>query len=225
MTFDQPVVASSSPATTVGITSSTAATGMTAAAPVFSGNTVSVNLSGLKNQAAYTVTVNNIVSQADATGVLASASASFRTLLGDVNAIGQVGIADLVTVKFTAGQITNGANFRADLNGGGTIVIGDVTIVKFNSPKQAAPTGTWADTAPNHHNGRRPECHERRRDGPHRIHRRGQPNPMRACCTSGPPPTIPRCCPLGTLSWPAQALRAPSVSCPPRVRSVAAWSP
>jgi uncharacterized protein (DUF1800 family) len=131
LTFDQPIMAASSTYTlTNDATNST--TGLTANNPVYTGNTLTLNVSGMADATTYRVTVTNIAA-ADNSGTLASAVVFFRTLLGDANGNGQVTVADIAMIKANNGQALTLFNFRSDLNCNGAITVADTAQVKARS--------------------------------------------------------------------------------------------
>jgi len=117
LSFDQPV--------TAGDASSSLGT---ATVNGFAGNTMTVQLGGLTDAQAITLTVTNVTN--DAAEVLPSASVTFRTLLGDVNASGSVTGADVNIVKAQVGATVDGSNFRCDVGGNGAISGADTAVVK-----------------------------------------------------------------------------------------------
>jgi hypothetical protein len=101
----------------------------TAAAPTFSGNTMTVNLSGVADVQKITVTLNNVT---DAAGqVLPSTAVSMNVLAGDTNANKQVNATDIGQTKAQSGVAVSAANFRLDVNAsGGSINATDISLVK-----------------------------------------------------------------------------------------------
>lgn len=103
----------------------------TAGAPTYSGNTMTVNLTGVTDAQQLTLTVTGTT---DALGqTLASTGVNMAVLLGDVNGDGSVNSGDATVTRNRSGQPTSAANFRADVNVDGTINSGDATIVRANS--------------------------------------------------------------------------------------------
>lgn len=114
-------------------TSGTAATSAgSVGSTTFSGNSMIVTVTGITNAQTVTVTVNNV---SDGTPPnLASASATFRVLEGDVNASGTVNAADVGVVKLKAlTGVVDGSSFRCDLDRSGTINAADVGSVKLKN--------------------------------------------------------------------------------------------
>jgi hypothetical protein len=111
---------------TSGTAMVTAGTG-TAGAPTFSGNTMTVPLTGVANAQTLTLTVNNV------NGLLPSASVSIGFLIGDTGGNGSVNAADIGQTKAQSGNAVTSSNFREDVNHDGTINASDVGLVKSRS--------------------------------------------------------------------------------------------
>jgi hypothetical protein len=111
---------------TSGTATVTAGTG-TAGSPTFSGNTMTVPLTGVGNAQTITLTVNNV------NGVLPTASVNMSFLIGDTNADGTVNSADIGQTKSQSGAPVTGANFREDVNVDGNLNSGDIGLVKSKS--------------------------------------------------------------------------------------------
>jgi hypothetical protein len=103
----------------------------TAGAASFSGNTMTVPLSGVMDQQKITVTLNGVTDVF--TQVLPATSVSMNVLLGDTTANKTVNASDISQVKAQSGAVANAANFRTDTNVSGTINASDVSQVKANS--------------------------------------------------------------------------------------------
>jgi hypothetical protein len=118
-------------AVTSGTASVTAGTA-TPGAPSFSGSSMIVPLTGVTDQQAVTVQVNNVTGPGAA--VLPSASITIGFLVGDVNGgDGVVNSADATVVRNRSGATLDNTNFPSDVNLSGTINSGDATIVRNNS--------------------------------------------------------------------------------------------
>ncbi len=65
------------------------------------------------------MTLSNIVD--NQSNALPSASATVGLLIGDVDANRAVTVADFNLLKADDGQVTDGSNFREDINGNGAI--------------------------------------------------------------------------------------------------------
>jgi len=108
---------------TSGTATVTAGTGV-AGTPTFSGNTMTVPLTGITDSEVVTLTVNNV------NGTLPSASVNLGFLVGDSNADRFTNGGDTIQVRGLAGADIDGTNFRADVNLDGFINGGDTTIVR-----------------------------------------------------------------------------------------------
>ena len=80
------------------------------------------------NEQDVVITLNGIVD--DQSNTLPSASATMGLLLGDVDGDRTVTNADFSIAKADQGQITDGSNFRVDINTNGTIDRSDANLVK-----------------------------------------------------------------------------------------------
>ncbi len=96
-----------------------------------SGNSFTVDLSGVADRQTITVTVNNIT---DAFGqTLPPFDLQVKLLLGDVTGNGAVNASDLGQVKANSGAPVNQANFRSDVIPTGMINSSDISAVKAAS--------------------------------------------------------------------------------------------
>jgi hypothetical protein len=126
-TFDKPITGA-----TAAITEGTAS----AAAPTFSGNDVSVVLSGVADRQYVTVSLAGIVSADGGTG--GSASVRVGLLMGDVNQNRVVVVSDLALVNVQLSQLTTAANYLTDVNASGAITVADKGLTNANL-SQALP--------------------------------------------------------------------------------------
>jgi hypothetical protein len=113
-----------------GNASVTSGVGMVNGSPTFSGNTMTISLTGVATAQTITVTlsgVTDIFSQ-----VLADTPVSMRVLIGDTNANGTVNAGDVALCKSHLGEGANAGNFRTDVNANGSINATEVSIVKAN---------------------------------------------------------------------------------------------
>ena len=108
----------------------TSGTGNVTGGPTFSGNTMTINLTGVANAQAVTVTLSNVTDSFSQTLPDTAVSAGF--LLGDTNGNGIVNASDVSQTKAQLGQSAMGSNFRTDVNANGTINATDVSQVKAN---------------------------------------------------------------------------------------------
>ena len=122
-TFDQPVTSGAA-----AVSAGTAVAGL----PTFSGNSMTVPLSGVTNQQYVTVNVSKVMSSGGGTG---SGSVRLGFLLGDVNQNRVVSVADLALVNAQLAQGVTAANFLKDVNASGTLSVADKAIANANLTK------------------------------------------------------------------------------------------
>jgi hypothetical protein len=120
-TFDKPVVSA-----VAAVTEGTAATGV----PTFSGNSVTVPVTGAANQQYVTVALSAVTS-ADG-GVGGTGSVRVGLLVGDVTRNRVVSVADLGQLEAQLAQAVTGANFHLDVNASGTVTLADTGITSAN---------------------------------------------------------------------------------------------
>ena len=100
-------------------------------APVFSANTMTVNLTGVTNAQTITVSAQNVTDQFLQT--LPNSSATAVILAGDTNGNNAVNASDVSQTKAQAGQVVDNSNFRTDVSVNGAINASDVSLVKQHS--------------------------------------------------------------------------------------------
>ena len=125
-TFSNPVVSGSATVTT--------GTG-TAGAATFSGNTMTVPLTGVADQQKITVTLNGVTD--NSSHVLASTPVSMNVLLGDTTGNKIVNSTDVSQTKVQSGVAVSSANFRNDTNVSGNNARG------FTNKKKPTPGAAW----------------------------------------------------------------------------------
>ena len=103
----------------------------------FSGNTMTINLSGVTTAQRVVVTMNNVMDTFGQT--LPQTSVILSVLIGDTNGNGSVNAADVAQAKAQTGQTVTASNFRNDVNANGAINAADVTIVKQHSGQSLPP--------------------------------------------------------------------------------------
>jgi hypothetical protein len=109
----------------------TGGTGSVAGAPVFSGHTMTVNLTGVADVQTITITLSNVT---DSFGqVLPNTAVSANMLIGDTNGNDTVSASDVAQTKAQSGAVVTAANFREDINASGTVSASDVAQVKANA--------------------------------------------------------------------------------------------
>ena len=101
---------------------------MLSGSTIISGNTVTVNLTGVANAQTVTVTLSNVTDTFSQVLPDTAVSASF--LLADTTANGAVTASDVSQTKSQSGQPVSEANFRVDVNVNGAINASDVGLVK-----------------------------------------------------------------------------------------------
>jgi hypothetical protein len=92
-----------------------------------SGNTCSVNLTGVPNATFVTVTLAGV---SDVACNVGSISSTMGVLLGDVNGSGRVDAADVSSVRQQTLQTITSSNFRNDINTSGRIDAADVSVAR-----------------------------------------------------------------------------------------------
>ena len=102
-----------------------------AAVPTFSGNTMTVNLTGVNDVQVIAVTLSNVTDSF--AQVLPSAAVTVNMLVGDTSANKTVNGTDVSQTKTQSGFAVTGANFREDVNVSGAINGTDVSVVKLRS--------------------------------------------------------------------------------------------
>jgi serine protease AprX len=120
ITFDNNVVS--------GNATVTAGVGTISGAPIFSGNTMTVNLTGVVDVQRLTVTlqgVTDIMSQ-----VLPDTPINVNVLVGDTSGNRTVNASDIAQTKSQLGAVVTAVNFREDVNVSGTITSADAALVK-----------------------------------------------------------------------------------------------
>jgi plastocyanin len=100
-----------------------------------SGNTVTVNLTGVTNVQILVVKLLN-VNDGTTSGDVPVAMA---VLVGDTNGNRSVNAADVAQTKGRLGQTVDATNFRSDVNANGTLNAADAAIVKQNSGTSLPP--------------------------------------------------------------------------------------
>ncbi len=100
-------------------------------APVFSGNTMTVDLTGVANAQTLIVTLSNVTDTF--AQVLPDTAVSAGFLTGDTNGDGFVNTGDSIQTRNRSGQATDSTNFRSDVNTDGFVNSGDTTAVRSRS--------------------------------------------------------------------------------------------
>jgi hypothetical protein len=109
----------------------TSGTGTVSGSPTFSGNTMTVNLTGVSDVQQITVTASNVMDTFGQT--LPDTSVNAVILAGDTNGNRSVNAADVAQTKAQQGATVDQTNFRTDVNANGAINAADAAIVKASS--------------------------------------------------------------------------------------------
>jgi uncharacterized delta-60 repeat protein len=107
-----------------GTATVTAGAGSVSGNPIFSGNTMTVNLTGVTDVQKITVTLSDVTSSTSQ--VLPDTEVSANMLIGDINADKTVSAFDVTQTKHQVGMPVTSANFRDDIRPDGTINATDV---------------------------------------------------------------------------------------------------
>jgi hypothetical protein len=114
-----------------GSASVAAGTGSVSGTPTFSGQTMTVNLTGVADVQKITVALSSVT---DSFGqVLPDAAVSMNLLVGDINSSKAVNASDIGAVKAQSGIPVTAANFRADVAVSGGITASDIGVTKSRS--------------------------------------------------------------------------------------------
>ena len=111
-----------------GDASVTSGTGSVSGSPAFTGNTMTVNLTGVANPQTVGVTLSNVTDSFFP--VLPDTAVNAGFLIGDTNGDKFVNAGDALQTRNRSGQTTASTNFRSDVNLDGFINSGDTTVVR-----------------------------------------------------------------------------------------------
>jgi hypothetical protein len=114
-----------------GNASVTSGTGNISGSPLFSGNTMTVNLTGVTDEQQITVTASNVTDTFGQT--LPDTAVNAVMLLGDTSANRAVNASDVAQTKSQIGATVDSSNFRNDINVSGAITASDVAQVKAST--------------------------------------------------------------------------------------------
>jgi hypothetical protein len=109
----------------------TSGTGRVQGSPIFSGNTMTVNLKGVTDVQKITVTLSDVTS--DTSKVLPDAAVSANMLIGDTTGDKTVNNSDVRQTRGQVGMAVSASNFREDVNVNGAITAADVSLVRSTS--------------------------------------------------------------------------------------------
>jgi len=111
-----------------GMAALTLGIGQIQGSPVFSGNTMTVNLARVGDVQKLTVTLTNVMSSGGQ--LLGGAAVSMNVLVGDVDANKTVERTDVTLIRDQVGMPIGVSNFREDVRVDGTINTNDVKSVR-----------------------------------------------------------------------------------------------
>ena len=106
----------------------TAGTGSLVGSPTFSGNTMTVNLTGVTDVQKITVTLSDVTSSTSQ--VLPDTSVSANMLIGDTTGDKTVNNSDVAQTRGQVGVAVTASNFREDVKVNGGITTADVRLVR-----------------------------------------------------------------------------------------------
>jgi hypothetical protein len=106
----------------------TSGTGNVTSPPIVSGNTMTVELSGVTDVQQIAVTASNVMDTFGQT--LPDTAVTANILAGDTTANKSVNSSDVIMTKQRVGAVIDATNFRTDVNASGTVNASDVTMVK-----------------------------------------------------------------------------------------------
>jgi hypothetical protein len=122
LTFDQPL--------TSGSASVSSGTGNTGSVTT-SGNTMTVNLTGVTDQQTLSITTSSIAGSGTFTATPFTLNVGF--LNGDVNGDGVVNVGDTIAVKAASGVTLDNTTCQYDVNLSGMVNVGDTIVVRSKS--------------------------------------------------------------------------------------------
>jgi lysophospholipase L1-like esterase len=109
----------------------TAGRGSVTGSPVFAGNVMTVNLTGVTDAQQITVTLSSVTDTYS--HVLPSVAVKMNVLSGDTTGNKIVNASDVSQTKSQSGRGVSGSNFRADVTADGTVNGSDISVVKSHS--------------------------------------------------------------------------------------------
>ena len=114
-----------------GVAAVTGGTGTLAGGPILSGNTMTLNFTGVADAQTLTVTLQDVTDVVSR--VMPDTAIVIGFLFGDSSADRIVNSGDAQQTRNRSGQAIGAANFRSDFNLDGTINSGDATVVRSRS--------------------------------------------------------------------------------------------
>jgi hypothetical protein len=116
---------------TGGTASVSSGTGTVSGSPTFSGNTMTVNLTGVTDVQQLAVTLNNVTDSG--AQIMPSTVTTMKFLVGDVDGNSTVSTSDIGRTKAESGNAVSASNFRTDVNVSGSIGASDIGQVKASA--------------------------------------------------------------------------------------------
>ena len=123
---------------TAGSASVTAGTGSVSGSPSFSGNAMTVNLTGVTDVQQITVTLSGVTDSS--AQILPDTSVSMNMLIGDTTGNKSVNASDVSQTKGQSGATVTASNFRTDVTVNGVLNASDVSLVKSRSGSALPPS-------------------------------------------------------------------------------------
>ena len=114
-----------------GTANVTSGIGSVAGTPGLSGNTMTVELTGVANAQKITVTLSGLMDSSAQT--LSDTPVSMNVLIGDTNGNKAVNSSNVSQTKQQSGLSVTSTNFRSDVNVSGSITASDIAQVKANT--------------------------------------------------------------------------------------------
>jgi autotransporter-associated beta strand protein len=105
--------------------------------PIFNGNTMTVNLSGVADVQKITILLSNV--RDSLSQVLPDKSVKLNVLIGDTNGNRTVNATDIGQTKSQSGALVTGDNFRTDINASGSVNATDIAQAKANAGRTLPP--------------------------------------------------------------------------------------
>ncbi|MDQ6654970.1 MAG: dockerin type I repeat-containing protein, partial [Verrucomicrobiota bacterium] len=111
--------------------------GSVSGTPAFSGNTMTVNLTGIADVQQTSVSISGVT---DSFGqAMPDTAVNIGFLVGDTNGDGSVNSSDALQTRGRSGAATDASNYRSDVNTDGFINTADVLVVRSRSGTSIAP--------------------------------------------------------------------------------------
>ena len=109
----------------------TSGVGTVSGTPAISGNTMTVNLTGVNDQQRITVTLQSVTDSSSQ--VMPDTAVNINMLIGDTNGNKTVNASDIAQTKGQLGLTVTSSNFRNDVNVTGTLSSADVSLIKASN--------------------------------------------------------------------------------------------